>query len=659
MLLCRFANALAIFYELLLISNSEAFLYANDDSRYESLLKTTVGLVFLGTPFQGSKWQPLADALTQLMGLASSHYGITRELGLDEPALRDRVYQFCKLRNKLSTPVACFSELHETDYRRRLGIAGVAKGIEGKSLLTIMLKHVFLFVTDPLEDKKTLKRKKGDRAAGTCEWILGTDDLTAWLGPSHNQNSEIHTTQVLWLHGNPGTGKSTLAMYLTDVLSTGFSATDGNTMAYFFCDSAFDTRRTATSVVRGLLLQLIQQHPSLLSYVLPKYNERKAKLFESFDALWTIFISAAADRNTGRKYCIIDALDECDDESQRTLLRQLQETFHSSDAPPNVRILVTSRPYPEIRKHLEIFTHKDLASFPDVKQDIDQCIKERVAQLKYTEKIKRRVTEILRDKAGGTFLWVGIACNELEYTPSKDAILCLEAMPSGLHSLYEKLFSAGLEKEREKGTIRLVLGFVAVSQRPLSLLELSEACRLRQDEDDTETRTQFMREYIESCRLMVVIQDETVLLLHQSVKDYLIKAGEKAHFSEFQAHADLAYRCIDHLIEQFQGTKQTHGHFSDYANQLGAVITRKMTLAAAGIRNGKDVMALLLEQRGDEITITEEVVIAAMGNVWNGKEVMALLLEQRGDEITITEEVVIAAAENWGNGKEVMALLLE
>ncbi|KAK8142660.1 hypothetical protein G3M48_008436 [Beauveria asiatica] len=799
----------------------QAFLYANDDSRYESLLKTTVGLVFLGTPFQGSKWQPLADALTQLMGLASSHYGITRELGLDEPALRDRVYQFCKLRNKLSTPVACFSELHETDYRRRLGIAGVAKGIvvdetsayilgldrytldkdylkinkyyglsdhafervsdmiseicrrandvEGKSLLTIMLKHVFLFVTDPLEDKKTLKRKKGDRAAGTCEWILGTDDLTAWLGPSHNQNSEIHTTQVLWLHGNPGTGKSTLAMYLTDVLSTGFSATDGNTMAYFFCDSAFDTRRTATSVVRGLLLQLIQQHPSLLSYVLPKYNERKAKLFESFDALWTIFISAAADRNTGRKYCIIDALDECDDESQRTLLRQLQETFHSSDAPPNVRILVTSRPYPEIRKHLEIFTHKDLASFPDVKQDIDQCIKERVAQLKYTEKIKRRVTEILRDKAGGTFLWVGIACNELEYTPSKDAILCLEAMPSGLHSLYEKLFSAGLEKEREKGTIRLVLGFVAVSQRPLSLLELSEACRLRQDEDDTETRTQFMREYIESCRLMVVIQDETVLLLHQSVKDYLIKAGEKAHFSEFQAHADLAYRCIDHLIEQFQGTKQTHGHFSDYANrewhnharmaqprfvvmaaqpeffnvtspcreswlaayrrldilsfdkpphqfsilhvaarwgipaiaahvsrtqhdevkrliyltddlgetplesavqmgyssivrvllELGAVITRKMTLAAAGIRNGKDVMALLLEQRGDEITITEEVVIAAMGNVWNGKEVMALLLEQRGDEITITEEVVIAAAENWGNGKEVMALLLE
>ncbi|EJP62037.1 vegetative incompatibility protein HET-E-1 [Beauveria bassiana ARSEF 2860] len=810
----------------------QAFLSANDDSKYESLVKTTVGIVFLGTPFRGSKWQPLADALAQLVGPAGSHRGITRELGFDEPALRDRVHRFCKLRNKLSTAVACFTELHETDYGRRLGIAGVAKRmvvdetsacIPGLDRYALDKDHLKinkyygptdpafervsdvisemchrandvvrrrferreiitdnheagaclhdLFVTDPLDDKKALKRKKGDRAAGTCEWILGTDDLTAWLGPSRNQNSESHATQFLWLHGNPGTGKSTLAIYLTDELSTDFTATDGKTLAFFFCDSAFDTRRTATSVVRGLLLQLIQQHPPLLSYVLPKYNERKAKLFESFDALWTIFILAAADRTTGRKYCIIDALDECDDESQKTLLRQLRETFHSPDAPPNVQFLVTSRPYPEIRQHLEIFANKDLASFPHVKRDIDQCIKERVAQLKYTDKIKGRVTEILKDKAGGTFLWVGIACNELEDTPSKDAISCIEAMPSGLHSLYEKLFSAALEKEREKGTIRLVLGFVAVSRRPLNLLELAEACRLRRDEDDTETRTQFMREYIESCRLMVVIQDETVLLLHQSVKDYLIKDVEKAHFSEFQAHADLAYRCIDHLIEQFQDTKQTHAHFSDYATcewpnhahmaqsrfivmpsqaeffnvfspcreswlaayrcldmpiydkpprrfsilhvaarwgipaiaehvshlyeqhdkeeelihltdashetplecaarmgypavvrillGLGSVITGKVTLLAARNRkNGMEVMALFLEQRGDEIAITDEVVVAAAENGKNGREVMALLFKQLGDEIIVTENVVKAAAGNEDSGMEVMALLL-
>lgn len=102
----------------------------------------------------------------------------------------------------------------------------------------------------------------------------------------------------------------------------GFSATDGKTLAYFFCDSSFDDQKTAVSVVRGLLLQLIQQRPQLLDYLLPKYKERGKELFNSFDALWTIFMAMAAQQNTGRKYCIIDALDECDRDSQETLLQQ-------------------------------------------------------------------------------------------------------------------------------------------------------------------------------------------------------------------------------------------------------------------------------------------------------------------------------------------------
>ncbi|KAK4205473.1 ankyrin repeat-containing domain protein [Triangularia verruculosa] len=70
-------------------------------------------------------------------------------------------------------------------------------------------------------------------------------------------------------------------------------------------------------------------------------------------------------------------------------------------------------------------------------------------------------------------------------------------------------------------------------------------------------------------------------------------------------------------------------------------------------------MTLLLNRRGDQINITEEVVKAAAGNWQNGKEVMTLLLDRRGDQITITEEVVKAAAGNEGNGKEVMTLLLD
>ncbi|KAL6818859.1 hypothetical protein GGI42DRAFT_14446 [Trichoderma sp. SZMC 28013] len=418
-----------------------------------------------------------------------------------------------------------------------------------------------LFITDPFEDRTALKRKKGNRAAGTCEWILETEELVAWL-------DQEQTSNVLWLYGNPGTGKSTMAIFLTEKLAADFSASGGKTLAFFFCDSSFDKRRTATSVIRGLLSQLVEQHRQLLKYILPKYKERGADLFKSFDALWTIFMAAAADEKTGQKYCLIDAIDECDRESQNILLQQFQETFVNQTASSKIRILITSRPYSEIYEYLNEFANKDLASFPQAKKDIDLCIEERVADLvkrkRYTNKIRQQVVNILRDKAEGTFLWVGLACEELKEIPSKDAVKVLQNMPKGLHSLYEALLNRA-QDESEADMIRRILGLVVVCMWPLTVLELSEACQLHQEEEDNETRIQFTRDQIASCRLMIIIQDEQVLLLHKSVKDYLVGASSDYFIDELEAHANIVYRCVNLLIEDFHGREQSSQHFFFYA----------------------------------------------------------------------------------------------
>lgn len=55
-------------------------------------------------------------------------------------------------------------------------------------------------------------------------------------------------------------------------------------------------------------------------------------------------------------------------------------------------------------------------------------------------------------------------------------------------------------------------------------------------------------------------------------------------------------------------------------------------------------MELFLDRRGDEITMTEEVVKAAAGNGGDGNEVIALLLGRHGHNITVTEDVFLAAA---------------
>ncbi|KAK1987963.1 hypothetical protein LZ30DRAFT_700989 [Colletotrichum cereale] len=405
-------------------------------------------------------------------------------------------------------------------------------------------------------------------------------------------------------------------------------------------------------------------------------------------------------------------------------------------------MLVTSRPYPEIRQHMGEFTNRDLGSYSKAKQDIERCIEERAANLArtkhYTAKVQTQVSDILREKADGTLLWVGLACKELEDVPSKDAVRLLESIPRGLTHLYKRLFDTAFEESTGVDGLRRILNCVAVCVRPLSVLELSEACELHLDEDDEQTRIQFTRDQIESCRLMVVIQEEKVLLLHQSVKDFLVGA-EAGHFmDDLQTHANLAHRCVDLLIRSFHDTKSSttdflsyaikewpnHGHLAQSKFEIevsqaeffairsecregwlnlyreahrkegiperasifhvaarwgipalvqyvsgggnfdaGEILSLVDCKSAAGTTAMEEaakseflgVMPLLLDLKGQ---VSAQVVRTAAGNWKNGKEIMALLLDWRGDQITITEEVVTAAAGNR-NGKGIMTLLLD
>lgn len=64
-------------------------------------------------------------------------------------------------------------------------------------------------------------------------------------------------------------------------------------------------------------------------------------------------------------------------------------------------------------------------------------------------------------------------------------------------------------------------------------------------------------------------------------------------------------------------------------------------------------MALLLDQRGAEIKITEEVVKAATWNKKHSEEIMALLLDRHGGDLQITAEEIKVVVENHNDGKVV------
>lgn len=108
---------------------SQALLYADRSEKYKSLVTETVGLVFLGTPFRGTKFSLIAESIAWFASRLGSHNGIIKELYFDNPALLDKLHGFCQVCNKLSMPVTCFFELYETDYGRRRALGLPIKGL--------------------------------------------------------------------------------------------------------------------------------------------------------------------------------------------------------------------------------------------------------------------------------------------------------------------------------------------------------------------------------------------------------------------------------------------------------------------------------------------------------------------------------------------------
>jgi Cdc6-like AAA superfamily ATPase len=66
-----------------------------------------------------------------------------------------------------------------------------------------------LFLTDPRDDREKLVHIKGPRVEGTCEWIKSNVLYDSWIH-SHSQ--------LLWLSGGPGKGKTMLSVFLAEEL---------------------------------------------------------------------------------------------------------------------------------------------------------------------------------------------------------------------------------------------------------------------------------------------------------------------------------------------------------------------------------------------------------------------------------------------------------
>ncbi|KAF8242792.1 hypothetical protein K440DRAFT_564148, partial [Wilcoxina mikolae CBS 423.85] len=185
------------------------------------------------------------------------------------------------------------------------------------------------------------------RHSSTLNRMLDHDTFKTWKTKSSNA--------LLSILGNPGSGKSVLAGFMIDHLIE--NTTVASKVAYFFCDDKQDRQKSAESLLRGLIHQLIIHTPELVKHAMHSYTSQEERMVESLDTLWQIFLSVASDRINLATHIIIDGMDESEERSRNDFLRRLNEHMQSTlednvDSTGYLKILLTSRPYLKIRMEL-------------------------------------------------------------------------------------------------------------------------------------------------------------------------------------------------------------------------------------------------------------------------------------------------------------------
>jgi hypothetical protein len=374
-----------------------------------------------------------------------------------------------------------------------------------------------LLVADPETERRRIEATKGGLLEDLLQWVWDNAEFQKW--------HSTHQSQLLWIKGDPGKGKTMLMIGIINKLLRQIQEQPSQLIAYFLCQATDPRLNNATNILRSLIYMLIRQQPHLISHLREKYDTNP-KLFEggnTFYSLSAIFENMIQNSTQAMTYLLVDALDECEMDLS-DLLRLIARTKFISAT--QVKWIVSSRNTDDIEQELEFGNKETKLSLElnanHISDAVAAYVNYRVSRLTALQRngiLLEMVREQLLQKSDGTFLWVALMVQEMQKCRRSAAMVkLLEGVPRGLIPLYDRM----LQQIQDLGGADLelcilVLSIVTLGYRPLHLHELCLVAGLPKQHYSLDD----LRDIIRICASFLTIRDDYVYLVHQSAKDYL------------------------------------------------------------------------------------------------------------------------------------------
>ncbi|KAF9462782.1 hypothetical protein BDZ94DRAFT_1165108 [Collybia nuda] len=388
---------------------------------------------------------------------------------------------------------------------------------------------------------------------GTRQSII--DEIVNWA----HQPQDNPSCQLLWLYGVAGSGKSAIA----HTVAHRFDACQR--LGSSFCFDANQATRGPEHLFSTISRDLADfdnvWRISLSNAVKGKKSIRGTHSvvlqFENF------LVRPAENLDiVGPVVIVIDALDECGDANSRKFILEILET-RLSELPGNFRIIVTSRPEPDIRKRLWSHPHilcKDMADIGMSRsiKDVEIFIQRELgtAETSLSEHFPDWCA-ILAKKSDGLFQWAFTACSfikqqgRLPHEYFDVIVKGSEGGDSQLDNLYSQILHHSLlyQDATVLERFQTILGIVLTVKKPLLMSTLGALC-LEHNMDIVKSILMPLGAVLHG----VTSESVPIYTLHTSFRDFLMNENRSGifHVEAKKANKNVTSGCLASMLNKLQ-----------------------------------------------------------------------------------------------------------